>query len=81
MRSTVESFSGPRSPSMTLSPPPTRKHPLTPPIVPEDCHSDCDSSPSVIDEDGDIVSSSFRKPLSLDLNFPPSDVVDFLRGW
>ncbi|KAJ7963737.1 putative Ethylene-responsive transcription factor [Quillaja saponaria] len=77
MSSTVESSSGPRPPSVTLLPPAPWKHPRTPPIVPEDCHSDCGSSSSVIDEDCDIDSSSFRKPLSLDLNFPPLDGVDF----
>ncbi|KAJ7960823.1 putative Ethylene-responsive transcription factor [Quillaja saponaria] len=59
MSSTVESFSGPRAPSTTLQPHPipssARRHPRTPPIVPEDCHSDCDSSSSVIDDDGDIA--------------------------
>lgn len=56
MSSTVESFSGPR-PTPQKAPRPTetvmdrrkRHHPRTPPVVPEDCHSDCDSSSSVID--------------------------------
>ncbi|KAJ8542880.1 hypothetical protein K7X08_005403 [Anisodus acutangulus] len=76
MSSTVESFSGPR-------PPPTqrqqtaasRKYPRSPPVVPDDCHSDCDSSSSVINDgdcdNGNIASSSFRKPLPFDLNLPP----------
>ncbi|KAL9316682.1 hypothetical protein ACSQ67_017683 [Phaseolus vulgaris] len=79
MSSTVESFSGPRPPaaaatSMTPFLTTTRRYPRTPPLVPEDCHSDCDSSSSVV-EDGDdnIVSSSFRPPLPFDLNAPPFD--------
>ncbi|OVA01120.1 AP2/ERF domain [Macleaya cordata] len=80
LSSTVESFSGPRlSELVSVAPTPLsrrhRRHPPPPPILPDDCHSDCDSSSSVID-DGDIASSSFRKPLPFDLNFPPSDVVD-----
>ena len=45
-------------------------------MVPEDYHNDCDSSSSVVADDGDfIASSSFHKaPLPFDLNFPPSDV-------
>ncbi|WCJ32990.1 Ethylene-responsive transcription factor 3 [Euphorbia peplus] len=81
--STVESFSGPRP-----RPPPTsgslkklglKQHHRTPVVSPEECHSDCDSSSSVVD-DGDIASSSSllcRKPLAFDLNFPPLDQVDF----
>lgn len=70
LSSTVESFSGPK-PSSALFPPPTsRRHPRTPPVSPEDCHSDCDSSSSVID-DGDIACSSVRNPLPFDLNLPP----------
>ncbi|KDP39186.1 hypothetical protein JCGZ_00943 [Jatropha curcas] len=93
LSSTVESFSGPRPPTTVLPPISTTKsgvllatvtrghkrhHPRTPPVVPEDCHSDCDSSSSVVD-DGDIASSSslYRKPLPFDLNFPPLDQVDF----
>ncbi|KAE8125488.1 hypothetical protein FH972_020290 [Carpinus fangiana] len=86
MSSTVESFSGPRAAPRPTAPHPqnaapglsTRKrHPRPPPVVPEDCHSDCDSSSSVVDDDGDIASSSRRKsPLPFDLNFPPLDGVD-----
>jgi EREBP-like factor len=85
MSSTVESFSGPRAaaPRPTAPHPqnaaPTRKRlPRPPPVVPEeDCHSDCDSSSSVVDDDGDIASSFRRKsPLPFDLNFPPLDGVD-----
>lgn len=75
MSSTVESFSGPRPPRQEKAVLPSRKHPRSPPVVPDDCRSDCDSSSSVV-EDGDcendnIVSSSYRKPLPFDLNFPP----------
>lgn len=84
LSSTVESFSGPRPPptsTATIAPAVSsrRRYPRTPPVVPEDCHSDCDSSSSVVDDDnGDIVSSSAcRKPLPFDLNFPPLDEVDF----
>ncbi|XP_009598342.1 ethylene-responsive transcription factor 3 [Nicotiana tomentosiformis] len=86
MSSTVESFSRPRPPpaprqQTTAS---SRKYPRSPPVLPDDCHSDCDSSSSVVD-DGDcekdndndndnIASSSFRKPLPFDLNLlPPMD--------
>lgn len=76
MSSTVESFSGPKQ----QQPPPqtavlsSRRYPQAPPIVLDDCHSDCDSSSSVVDncDGGDIGSSSICKPLSFDLNFPPS---------
>ncbi|KAL5735852.1 hypothetical protein ACOSP7_030311 [Xanthoceras sorbifolium] len=96
MSSTVESFSGPRPPqpaasgSANLKATSSRRYPRTPPVVPEDCHSDCDSSSSVIDNnednedvEGDITLSSScsrKQPLPFDLNFPPLDdvvVVDF----
>ncbi|XWS09756.1 hypothetical protein CRYUN_Cryun39dG0016600 [Craigia yunnanensis] len=81
MSSTVESFSGPRptqppQKSADFAAVSTRKYPRTPPVVPE--HSDCDSSSSVVD-DGDIASSSCRKTLPFDLNFPPLDEVDDLQ--
>ncbi|XAR56730.1 hypothetical protein NMG60_11037313 [Bertholletia excelsa] len=74
MSSTVESFSGPKPPQPAVPPPSSsRRHPRTPPVLPEDCHSDCDSSSSVVDDgDGDITSSSFRKPLPFDLNLLPT---------
>ncbi|KAL5548466.1 hypothetical protein UlMin_003697 [Ulmus minor] len=81
LSSTLESFSGPRPPplsSATIAPAvdSRRRYPRSPPVVPEDCHSDCDSSSSVIDDvNGDIASSS-RTPLPFDLNFPPLDQVD-----
>lgn len=86
--STVESFSGPRPrppPGTTnrlgllsAADAPRKLHHRNPPVMMEDCHSDCDSSSSVVD-DGDASASSLcRKPLPFDLNFPPSDqVVDF----
>ncbi|KAL2245276.1 UNVERIFIED_CONTAM: Ethylene-responsive transcription factor 3 [Sesamum indicum] len=78
MSSTVESFSGPRQPP----PPPRpllmqqqRRYPRSPPVVPDDCHSDCDSSSSVVDDaECDIASSSCKKPLPFDLNMPPPPV-------
>ncbi|KAK6154446.1 hypothetical protein DH2020_008694 [Rehmannia glutinosa] len=80
MSSTVESFSGPRQ----LPPPQPlmqqqRRHPRSPPVVPDDCHSDCDSSSSVVDDtECDIASSSCRQPLPFDLNMPPP--VDSIAG-
>ncbi|RDY02476.1 Ethylene-responsive transcription factor 3, partial [Mucuna pruriens] len=79
MSSTVESFSGPR-PAGPPAPAPaaSRRYPRTPPVVPEDCRSDCDSSSSVVDDgDGDNVASSFRRqPLPFDLNALPLDDAD-----
>ncbi|XP_042489638.1 ethylene-responsive transcription factor 3-like [Macadamia integrifolia] len=80
LSSTVESFSGPKLSSSTLVATASarsqhrRQHLLSPPVLPDDCHSDCDSSSSVIDGDGDIASSSLRRPLPFDLNLPPLDV-------
>jgi EREBP-like factor len=84
MSSTVESFSGPRP--IGLPAPPSivagRRYPRTPPVAPEDCRSDCDSSSSVVDDgDGDNVASSTmisfkRQPLPFDLNAPPLDDAD-----
>ncbi|MBA0809781.1 hypothetical protein Gohar_025404 [Gossypium harknessii] len=84
MSSTVESFSGPRP----TQPPPEsvvsyRKyhHHRKPPVLPQDFHSDCDSSSSVVVDDGDMASSSCKQNQTLkpfDLNFPPSDGVDDL---
>ncbi|EOA37099.1 hypothetical protein CARUB_v10010284mg [Capsella rubella] len=80
MSSTVESFSGPRPTSTkpVTTPPAAKRYPRTPPVVPEDCHSDCDSSSSVIDDD--IASRRRNPPFQFDLNFPPLDDVDFFNG-
>ncbi|CAG7889704.1 unnamed protein product [Brassica rapa] len=74
LSSTVKSCSGPRAAAKATK----RYHPRTPPVAPEDCHSDCDSSSSVIDDGDDIASSSSRRkaPFMFDLNFPPLDGVD-----
>ncbi|KAK4795302.1 hypothetical protein SAY86_013296 [Trapa natans] len=79
MSSTVESFSGPRPAALATQPPP-RRQPRTPPVSPDDCRSDCDSSASVVFDncaDVDVSSlSSFKRPrplLPFDLNFPPLD--------
>lgn len=84
MSSTVESFSGPRPTTTKPVTTAAKRYPRTPPVVPEDCHSDCDSSSSVIDDDrdDDIASSSRRRnpPFQFDLNFPPLDDVDFFDG-
>ncbi|XP_071725696.1 ethylene-responsive transcription factor 3-like [Rutidosis leptorrhynchoides] len=74
LSSTLESFSGPR-------PPPVKTDFVLPrpPVFPDDCRSDCDSSSSVVVDGnvekadfGEIASSSFSKPfLSFDLNMPP----------
>lgn len=84
MSSTVESFSGPKPlPPPSIVPAfPSRRFPRSPPILPDDCHSDCDSSSSVVDNcqgavaGGNVASSSVCKPLSFDLNFPPPDDDD-----
>ncbi|KAL3636749.1 Ethylene-responsive transcription factor 3 [Castilleja foliolosa] len=72
MSSTVESFSGPRPmrpPSIVQQ---QRRHPRSPPVAPDDCHSDCDSSSSVVDDaECDFVSSSCKKLRPFDLNMPP----------
>ncbi|KAG9159985.1 hypothetical protein Leryth_005721 [Lithospermum erythrorhizon] len=80
MSSTVESFSGPKP--LPVPPVgvgvggPSRRYPRSPPVVPDDCRSDCDSSSSVIDdgecEVGGASSCVVRKaPLMFDLNMPP----------
>nr|ADJ67438.1 ethylene response factor 9 [Actinidia deliciosa] len=74
LSSTVESFSGPKPPRPAVAPPSSfRRRPRTPPVSPDDCRSDCDSSSSVVDDgDCDIASSSFRKALDFDLNLTPT---------
>lgn len=73
MSSTVESSSG--GPRLSNFPPPTVTHRAhRQPVPPVDnCHSDCDSSSSVVDGDEGDLTSSFRKPkpLPFDLNLPP----------
>ncbi|XP_064959661.1 ethylene-responsive transcription factor 3-like [Musa acuminata AAA Group] len=84
--STVESSSGPRLPAAAgatqihlrashlgrqANPPPPRV------LAGEgDFHSDCGSSSSVVDDDGDIA-SAYRLPLPFDLNFLPPPDDDF----
>lgn len=84
MSSTVESYSGPRVrvPTAAAVRVPSITKPRTPPVVPEDCRSDCDSSSSVVDYgDGEIAccsssSATVRKLLPFDLNLPPADGLD-----
>ncbi|KAF7089358.1 hypothetical protein CFC21_092354 [Triticum aestivum] len=67
LSSTVESFGGPRArPVLPPRPPP-------PPILDGDCHSDCGSSASVVDDDcADAAASpSCGLLLPFDLNLPP----------
>ncbi|KAF2594685.1 hypothetical protein F2Q70_00042693 [Brassica cretica] len=84
MSSTVESSSGPRSSVAKPMSTTAKRYPRTPPVVLEDCHSDCGSSSSVIDDgDDDIASSSRRRnppPFKFDLNFPPLDDVGLIDG-
>lgn len=72
LSSTVESFSGPRVNSGKPPPmKPTQRRPVYP-VSPDDCHSDCDSSSSVVDDGDDcVLTSSFRRALPFDLNMPP----------
>ncbi|CAM0902366.1 unnamed protein product [Alopecurus aequalis] len=86
--STVESFSGPRA-----APRATRAAPRAPapaPARPDDdagCRSDCASSASVVDDDGEEAASAARSraptPLGFDLNLPPpsDDLCTELRLW
>ena len=60
-----ESFSGPRPtpqkvprPMETVMDPRKWHHPRIPPVVLEDCHSDCDSSSSVIDGNNNIINDN-----------------------
>ncbi|XP_071736727.1 ethylene-responsive transcription factor 3-like [Rutidosis leptorrhynchoides] len=75
LSSTVESTSVPR-----VSDPFEKRVNPKPVVVHDDdenCHSNCDSSSSVVDDDGsndgdvDLTSSRLRKPLGFDLNLPP----------
>lgn len=78
LSSTVESFSGPRV--STRQPTRLTRRPSNP-VPPDDCHSDCDSSSSVVDDGDDCVltSSVHRRILPFDLNLPPPmiDSPDF----
>ncbi|XP_061373608.1 ethylene-responsive transcription factor 3-like [Gastrolobium bilobum] len=78
MSSTVESFSGPRVPVPSSSTTVPRVRPRRPvnPVPVDDCHSDCDSSSSVIDDEDCVLTSSFRKTLPFDLNLPPAPPAD-----
>ncbi|CAK8538460.1 unnamed protein product [Lathyrus sativus] len=71
MSSTVELFSGPRVGSSSTSRVSTSRVHM---FIPVGCHSDCDSSSSVVDDDEDcvVVCSSVRKPQprNIDLNLP-----------
>lgn len=69
MSSTVESFSGPRAPTQAAA---GEVYAFVS-NGSDGCHSDCDSSSSVVDDtECDIASSSScKKPLPFDLNFPP----------
>ncbi|XP_077217195.1 ethylene responsive element binding factor 3 [Tasmannia lanceolata] len=70
LSSTVESVSGPKLSTTAGGATHLRRCHRPPlPVIPDDCHSDCDSSSSVVD-DGDIA-SSFRIPFDFDLNLPP----------
>ncbi|KVI10401.1 ethylene-responsive transcription factor 3-like [Cynara cardunculus var. scolymus] len=76
LSSTLESNSGSRPPVKSdFVLPRRRHHPRSPPVFPDDCRSDCDSSSSVVVDGGDggeIGCSSFTKPFqSIDLNMPP----------
>ncbi|KAH0653102.1 hypothetical protein KY290_031390 [Solanum tuberosum] len=80
MSGTVESFSGPRPPHQQTTILPSRKHPRSPKVEPEDCRSVCDLSSSYVVEDGDcegdndnIISSSFRKSSFI--------ILTFFRQW
>ncbi|CAN8268953.1 unnamed protein product [Cochlearia groenlandica] len=87
MSSTAKSCSGtrPTIEAASSSVATKKRYPRTPPVAPEDCHSDCDSSSTVINYDGggggrgdEIASSSTRRkpPFKFDLNFPPLDCAD-----
>nr|GMD95397.1 ethylene-responsive transcription factor 3-like [Ipomoea batatas] len=72
LSSTVESSDRNKQP-----PPPRLKVPVPP--LPDDCHIDCDSSSSVVDDQDQTTSSFFPKqPLSFDLNLPPPPLDEFV---
>ncbi|XP_058080800.1 ethylene-responsive transcription factor 3-like [Magnolia sinica] len=80
LSSTVESVSVPKI-STAGTAAAARSHrrsqrPAPPPVLPDDeCRSDCGSSSSIVEDNGDFESSSVRRPpLPFDLNLPPSEV-------
>ncbi|GAB2285232.1 Ethylene-responsive transcription factor 3 [Dionaea muscipula] len=74
LSSTVESFSGPRRPSFQQQHRVKQRPVLLPaPEGVDDCHSDCDSSSSVVDGDGDLTSFRKQQPLPFDLNMRSFD--------
>ncbi|GMH12026.1 hypothetical protein Nepgr_013867 [Nepenthes gracilis] len=77
LSSTVESFSGPR-PRAPLNFHQQRQHRIKRPVLPPpgDCHSDCDSSSSVVVDDADLTSCFRKQPFPFDLNLPSLDIDD-----
>ncbi|KAG6387451.1 hypothetical protein SASPL_152641 [Salvia splendens] len=75
MSSTVESFSAPRQLPIVQQQQQQRRHP---PLAPDDCHSDCDSSSSVVDDAACDIASSCKNPMPFDLNMPPEGDADEL---
>ncbi|KAF3443388.1 hypothetical protein FNV43_RR13070 [Rhamnella rubrinervis] len=74
LSSTVESFSGPRVSTHSSNRPVVPRLHRRPsnPVPPDDCHSDCDSSSSVVDDGDDcILTSTVRRVFPFDLNLPP----------
>ncbi|KAI6672748.1 hypothetical protein NL676_000654 [Syzygium grande] len=71
LSSTVESFGGARVPNRV--PVAAHRRPAQPPVPGDDCHSDCGSSSSVVDEAGDCRATAqfSRRVLPFDLNLPP----------
>jgi EREBP-like factor len=83
LSSTVEGVSGPRVAAVGSTTQLRRPKPR--PAAPDDCHSDCDSSSSVIDNDDNhknfALSSSINQVLPFDLNLPPPiDGCDDIDG-
>ncbi|KAL6844139.1 hypothetical protein ACP4OV_025812 [Aristida adscensionis] len=76
--STVESSSGPRGPRAAAAPVPPRKRAAPRPAAPPDadCHSDCASSASVVDDADDASTVPPRAPLDLNLPPPPDGNLD-----
>lgn len=77
LSSTVESFGGPRVASRAPAAAADRR-PVQPVVPGDDCHSDCGSSSSVVDEVEDCCATTTaaappfsRRALPFDLNLPP----------